>query len=194
MTVVLIIIEYWSKAYHEFSTVLLVIVFVEIAIFIVTILVALIRIRRTIKNIPELRVNRLLMCLHLALSFIFSILFVIEYIVFATMAAGEINRAKRRKALSSLFIMKQCVGLMIYELLLYMLYKIISPLAKSNLKAIFEGTGGDENDDTIEEMLQNIKIPMFLLQQNKVMIGELIQKYSDCKTDKQRALIINSWD
>lgn len=193
MTFVLIIIEYWSKAYKAFSTVLLTIVFVEIAIFIVTILVALIRIRRTIKRIPELRVNRCLMCLHLALSFIFSILFVIEYIVFATMAAGGINRT-REKVLSSLFIMKQCVGLFIYELILYMLYKIISPLAKSNLKAIFEGTAMDENDDTIEKMLQNIKIPMFLLQQNKVMIGDLIQKYSDCKTDSQRALIINSWD
>jgi hypothetical protein len=34
---------------------------------------------------------------------------------------------------------------------------------------------------------------MFLLQQNKATIGELIQKYSDAETDKQRSLIIDSW-
>lgn len=42
-------------------------------------------------------------------------------------------------------------------------------------------------------MLQNIRIPMFLLQQNKAAIGDLIQKYSDAETDKQRSLIIDSW-
>jgi hypothetical protein len=40
--------------------------------------------------------------------------------------------------------MKQFVGLLIYELLLYMIFKIITPLAKSNLKAVLEGTGCED--------------------------------------------------
>jgi hypothetical protein len=43
-----------------------------------------------------------------------------------------------------------------------------------------------EMDEDIDNMLQSIKIPMFLLQQNKVMIGELIQKYGDCETEEDR--------
>ena len=37
----------------------------------------------------------------------------------------------------------------------------------------------DVKDDEITQMLKNIRIPMFLLQQNKIVFGELIQKYSD---------------
>lgn len=34
---------------------------------------------------------------------------------------------------------------------------------------------------------------MFLLQQNKVMIGELIQKYSDCETEEDRQVVTAAW-
>lgn len=144
LNLVLVIIEYGPKNYSLYSTILVVGVFFEITIFIITILVALIRIRRTIKDIPELKVNRCLMAMHLALSFIFSILFVIEYIVFVEMGVNPQDKPKRNKILSAIFIMKQFVGLLIYELLLYMIFKIITPLAKSNLKAVLEGTGCED--------------------------------------------------
>jgi hypothetical protein len=148
-----------------------------------TISFALVRIYKTIWKISELRVNRVLMLLHLGMFLAFAVLFLIEYAVYFNLAFTKAIVENNIEFLSILFILKQTFGLAIYLLLLFMLIKIVSPLSYVTLKMDQDLYSESEQaeDQGLARMLNNIRIPMFLLQQNKVVFGELIQKYSDCE-------------
>lgn len=148
-----------------------------------TISFALVRIYKTIWKISELRVNRVLMLLHLGMFLAFAVLFLIEYAVYFNLVFTKAIVENNIEFLSILFILKQTFGLAIYLLLLFMLIKIVSPLSYVTLKMDQDLYSESEQaeDQGLARMLNNIRIPMFLLQQNKVVFGELIQKYSDCE-------------
>jgi hypothetical protein len=141
-----------------------------------TISFALVRIYKTIWKISELRVNRVLMLLHLGMFLAFAVLFLIEYAVYFNLAFTKAIVENNIEFLSILFILKQTFGLAIYLLLLFMLIKIVSPLSYVTLKMDQDLYSESEQaeDQGLARMLNNIRIPMFLLQQNKVVFGELI--------------------
>jgi hypothetical protein len=123
------------------------------------------------------------MLLHLGMFLAFAVLFLIEYAVYFNLAFTKAIVENNIEFLSILFILKQTFGLAIYLLLLFMLVKIVSPLSYVTLKMDQDLYSESEQaeDQGLARMLNNIRIPMFLLQQNKVVFGELIQKYSDCE-------------
>ena len=53
-----------------------------------------------------------------------------------------------------------------------MLVKIVTPVPDAVLKIDLETDSDNQGD--IQNMLQNVKIPMFLLQTNKAYVGDLI--------------------
>ena len=57
-------------------------------------------------------------------------------------------------------------------MLLFMLVKIVTPVPDAVLKIDLETDSDNQGD--ISNMLQNVKIPMFLLQTNKAYVGDLI--------------------
>jgi len=116
------------------------------------------------------------MLLHLGMFLAFAVLFLIEYAVYFNLAFTKAIVENNIEFLSILFILKQTFGLAIYLLLLFMLIKIVSPLSYVTLKMDQDLYSESEQaeDQGLARMLNNIRIPMFLLQQNKVVFGELI--------------------
>lgn len=155
---------------------LLVIVFIEIAVSITTISFSVGRIYNKIWKISELRVNKVLMLLHLGIFLAFSLCFLIDFAIYFNLAFTKATVENKHKLLSIVFILKQTFGLAIYLLLLFMLIKIVMPLSYVTLKMDQNLFSEDEltEDQGLAQMLNNIRIPMFLLQQNKVVFGELI--------------------
>jgi hypothetical protein len=141
-------------------------------VILATISFALLRIYRAIWKIKELRVNKALMFLHLLMFLTFTMLFILEFIVYFDLILNNVEANKEIGLLNTLFILKLIVGTSIYLLLLFMLVKIVSPVRYVNLT--IEQDPDDGKDDDITQMLKNIRIPMFLLQQNKIVFGELI--------------------
>lgn len=133
-TLALLVVEHVTKNYNTYTDLLLVTVFIEILVNLAAISFALARIYKKIWKISELRVNRVLMLLHLGMFLAFAVLFLIEYAVYFNLAFTKAIVEDNVKLLSILFILKQIFGLAIYLLLLFMLVKIVSPLSYVTLK------------------------------------------------------------
>ena len=151
MTITELLVEHFTVDYGLYKTVLLTAVFFEIILFLATITFALLRIYRTIWDMHELSVNKALMMLHLVLFALFAFLFVLEYIIFVGILFGWMDPTQQVRALSVVFILKTAVGVSIYELLLFMIVKIVAPLKSVILK--IELDDESEMDEDIDKML-----------------------------------------
>lgn len=118
--IVELILEWFSK-YEAFGYFLLSMIFFEITIFLLTVCISLVKIYKTINHIPELRINRIIMCLHFSLMILLSVAFFAEYVEYFGFSRGWINIKRNVLTLSILFCIKTILLGGIYALLLYML-------------------------------------------------------------------------
>ena len=143
-------------------------VILQLVLFIGVMSYAIAMIFRSIWMIPELRLNRALIFIHLLLFLALSVSFILDYV----------------SIYSVMFLVNTIVLGALYMLLLYMIHKIMTPVSLRNLRVEV-----DEAEEENFAVLPQLKIPMFLLHSNKTAIGDLVEKYSNCTNDAERHVI-----